>query len=466
MEFLPIIFLSVVFILTFLVVVHSTKKIRSIFLKKLINKSLCNKPIYCSLLVDNICLYILKSNKKRKNKIINALIKNDFTSAFEQISDKKISNSLRLIDGKKVEESNDILHYLLRAKYYLKTNNQDKAGKILQKISGKKMSPAQKMYLRYLLAQVAVFEGDMLTATEDLSTVLRFFKKKKMCFEEAEAYFLLGTIYRISGLFDTSEFMLRTSCEIYSQLNSTRGEAESLGTLGLLMSVQKRFDEAKDYYSKALEKAKNHKNLQEFIILQQIMTEFLKGDLKTANKEANTLLKKAKNNMVKASANDILSRISLAEKKYSVAVKYAKESAHKFLVNKNYPAFFESSYIYASALFENGKLAESESVLRDLIEKEKKYSCCYHIANVYTLLGLVLLKNKQYDRAKAVFNQALSKEFYNDRKVGIAIDYANLAIVEKNQGNTEEAFNNIQKALAQVKDIDDELYNKIKSLID
>ena len=53
-----------------------------------------------------------------------------------------------------------------------------------------------------------------------------------MLFEEAETYFSLGTIYRISGIYDTAELMYRTALNIYADLFSNKCEAETLGTLG------------------------------------------------------------------------------------------------------------------------------------------------------------------------------------------------------------------------------------------
>ena len=122
-------------------------------------------------------------------------------------------------------------------------------------------------------------------------------------------------------------------------------------------------------------------------------------------------------------------------------------------------------YLRASALSYIGKLDESEKVLRELIEKEKTHKSCFHIAGAYTLLGLVLLKKNEPERAKAFFNQALSKELCNDRKSGVAIDYANLAVVEKLQGNNDEAYKNLQKAIAQAEDIDVKLVEKIKTML-
>ena len=76
------------------------------------------------------------------------------------------------------------------------------------------------------------------------------------------------------------------------------------------------------------------------------------------------------------------------------------------------------------------------------------------------------MKKNEPDRAKAIFNQALSKELCNNRKTGVAIDYANLALVEKQQGHNSEAQENLKKALNLVEDVDSDLINKIKTILD
>ena len=444
------------------------KKLQKLFLIRLITKRLANKYLCNSLVVNDICNYIIRCKKNERNKLLNALFEDNFNKFCKQIGDKNINSKIKLCIKKNTqsEKTADIVYLLTLAQHYIKENEQNKALEILQNIKVKKISSIQQVYYRYLMAQISLFEGDLLLASEDLNIALRFFKKKKMYMEEAEAYFILGTTYRISGIYDTADFMFRASQEIYAHIGSQKGEAEAFGTLGLLMAVQDRFDEAHDYYQKALQKALSDKTLSDFVLSQEAMLEFVKGDIKKAQKTAANILKSTKNDNVKATVSDILSRIKLNEKKYSSAVKYATISYEIFFRNKNYPASFESLYLKATALSYAGKLNESEQVLRDLIEKEKNHKSCFHIAGAYTLLGLVLLKKNEPERAKAIFNQALSKELCNDRKTGVAIDYANLAIIEKIQGNNDEARENIQKAIAQVKDFDKELAEKIRTILD
>lgn len=467
MENLLFVLIFVILVLTIFLMYLNVKKLKKMFLRKHISQKFADKYVFNTLIIEDICNYILRQSMKRQKKILKELFSGNLKSFYKQIENENIKQKINLCDNKKSKaDKADNVYILTLAKCLLKENKHDDALILLQSINLHKATIPQKAYYQYLMAQLSVFEGDLLTASEDVNTTLKFFKKKNMLFEEAECYFILGTIYRISGVYDTADLMLRASQEIYEHIGSSKGEAEVFGTLGLLMSAQNRFDEAESYYQKALKKAVCDKKLTGFILSQQAMLEMVKGCLNKSLKTAEDTLKKTADNNVKATVFDIMSRINLSKKKYSSAIRYAEQAFDIFFKAKNYPSAYESLYIKASALTENKKFDESEKVLRYLIESEKKHKSCFHIASAYTLLGLVLMKKNEPERAKAIFNQALSKELCNDRQIGVAIDYANLALVEKQQGHIDEAQENLKKALKLAEDSDTDLINKIKTILD
>lgn len=466
MENLPFVILLNIVFLAICLMFFYIKKLKLKFLQKIISKRFINKYIYSSLIINDICRYMLKQNRCNYQKMLNCLIKNNLNEFYKLVINKDIKSKIDICNGKiSKQPAKDIVYLLALAKFYIKRNKQDKASEILQSLFHEKMTLGQKACFRCLMAQISVYEGDLFVATEDLNISLNIFKKKKMLFEEAEAYFILGTIYRVSGIYDTAEFMLRTSVDLYNNLSSTKGEAEVLGTLGLLMSAQNRFEEAHDYFQKALTKTERDKTLKAFILSQVAMLELIEGHNKKAFNIASSALKQSNNDVATANLYDVLSRVALADKKYKSSVEKASLAFDLFFKNKNYSAAFESLYTKAIALFKAEKFQESEKNLRYLLDIERKYKNCFHVAGAYTLLGLVLLENNCPDRAKAMFNQALSKEICNNRKIGMAIDYANLAIVEKLQGNNEEADKNLQKALSQTKDLDEDIIEKIKKVL-
>ena len=386
MENLPfIILLNIVFLAICLMFFYA-KKLKFTFLQKLIGKKFINKHIYSSLIIKDICCYMLKQNRYNYQKMLNCLIKNDLNGFHKLLLNKDIKSKIDICNGKTSKQlAKDVTYLLVLAKLYIKENKHDKVSEILQNLLHKKMTLSQKACFRYLMAQISLYEGDLFVATEDLNISLKVFKKKNMFFEEAETYFMLGTIYRVSGIYDTAEFMLRTAVELYNNLSSTKGEAEALGTLGLLMSVQNRFEEAHDYFQKALDKADSDKTLKDFILSQIAMLELIEGHNKKAFNIANNALKQTKNNVAQANLYDVLSRVALADKKYKSSAEKASLAFDIFFKNKNYSAAFESLYTKAFALSKAKKLQESENTLRYLLDIEKKYKHCFYIVNYTTI---------------------------------------------------------------------------------
>ena len=464
MENLPFVILLSIFFMTASLMFFYIRRLKFKFLQNNVSKKFANKYLYSSLLIKDICYHILKQNSLKYRKMTECLTKNKILQFYNLVNDELIKSKINICD-KKISKKfiKDIGYQLALAKLYIKENKYDKGLKILQNLQKNKMSSAQKACFRYLMGQISLYESDLLIATEDFSFALKIFKKKNMLFEEAETYFMLGTAYRVSGVYDTAELMLKTSADLFSKTFSFNGEAEALGTLGLLMSVQNRFEEAHSYFQKALDKTSQNKTLRSFILSQIAMLELVEGHHKQALNFAKESLEQTKSDIAKANGYDVLSRVNMAEKHYASAVKNAVLAFDLFFKNHNYSAAFESLYIKAFALSKAKRLDESEKNLRFLLEIEKKHKHCFHIAGAYTLLGVVLLNKDQPDRAKSMFNLALSKELCNNRKTGVAIDYTNLAIVEKLQGNIEKAYENIQKALSQSNDLDENIISIIKN---
>ena len=104
--------------------------------------------------------------------------------------------------------------------------------------------------------------------------------------------------------------------------------------------------------------------------------------------------------------------------------------------------------------------------MRGIIRKVPYHQSCFHIADAYTLLGLILLQTGKIGRARTIFNQALKHELSDNRSAGIAVDYANLAAAEKQCGNISAARKNLEAALAYAKDADNEVYERIRAVLD
>ena len=438
------------------------------FLQKLIIQKMVNKTLFSTVVAEEFAEYLLKAPKKEKEYLLKALRKEKIETAIVKIKNKKIRDLLNLILLEKEEkkQSNSDFYDLIKAFRALQKHQEEKASTILatQKQSKDKRVTA----LQHLLtAELALSAGDLQTVADETSFCLKIFKKKNMFFEEARAYFVLGTAYRISGIYDTADFMLRSALSLYKELNCIEKTAETYGTLGMLMAVQERFEEADSFYQKALDilKKSDSQETKSFITSQQALTALYNKKYKTAENLAQKSLKMNSSAAARAFAAEVLAYVFSATKKWEKQIEFSSLAESLYLKEKNYGAFFESKYLNAEALVNKGDLTVAEKKLRDLIQNEKKHKTSFHVANAITLLGVVLLRKKDIKGAKAVFNQALEQELYNERDVGIAIDYLNLAAVAKKCGNNADMRKNLENALIYAKDIDDDLCKKIKTAL-
>ena len=469
MQYLVLTFLGSLIVAALLWVWLKTAALKYLFLQKIISKKIIDGAFFSTLAMRQLARYILKQPRQNRRFLLRAVSENNFAAVGRRIDNPLLKAKLRLMRSGRVSRVSqpDALYLLMQAGLCLKKNQYERAAAVLQKIDIPKKDRALKALSQLLVAKIALFESDLLAASEEAAAALKVFQKENMLYEEAQAYFVLGTIYRVSGVFDTADFMLRASLKLLRFLSSSKAEIEVLGTFGLLMAVQKRFDEAAAFLSEAetLARRTGDAEMLGFIISQQAMLELLQGRLKAAEKLARKALKENQASSCAALASDILSRAAYAAGNWSQAAKFAAAAADKYLAEHNYAAGFESRYLTAEAYAALGKTDEAEIVLRELIDKEQYHKSCFHVANAYTLLGLILLQKNDVSRAKAIFNQALKQEFCNDRRAGIAVDYANLAAVERKCGNWEEARKNLETALAYAEGVDEDLYRAVKAAL-
>ncbi len=104
-------------------------------------------------------------------------------------------------------------------------------------------------------------------------------------------------------------------------------------------------------------------------------------------------------------------------------------------------------YLIALSLFSQEKDKEAEKTLREIIKTAQEQSNSFHVANAYSLLGLIYLKQNDLRRAKGLFQQSLDMEQINNRLGGIATDYANIGLIEFRKGNLEQAKKTLKTAL-------------------
>lgn len=371
-----------------------------------------------------------------------------------------------------VRQQNEFVRILLRKNItpvisFLNKNNRKDLAQAFRSMAGK--SPKAILYNNEKARHAAALlnearenlaEGDLLSASEKTSQAAKIFNKLNYIFEEADAYLQMGTIYRVSAVFDVADFMLRTARKIFAYLGAQTKEAEALGTLGMLMAAQKRFDEAFSFFEQAETLyAENTLNTGcAEIINQKALTHLLQGNLKQAKKENARALKehtRLENIQGQAFSQEISAYISRAENKFTAVYTTAGKAAQLHESSGNHPARLDMLFLRAEALFENGAYEKAEKILRSLIEEDQKHPSCFQVANSYNLLGLIYLLQHDLPRAKTLFAQSLNCEIKNERPLGALIDYANMANVESKCGNAGQACKYLNLAISYARDLEE-----------
>ena len=437
--------------------------------EKIISKKIINRPDFSTSVMRKIAYEILKLPQKAKIEALKAVEDENLDKLADKIKSENLRKKILFLwNGKQsLVRMKDTESRLLTIKKMLRCQQIEKADKRLQEITLKPFEKALKAQKNILEAQTALYDGDMLTATQKASSALRYFQKKNWIYEEAEAYFVLGTAYKVSGIFDTADFMFRNACRLFEFCGASKKEAEVWGNKGLLMAVQKRFEEASDCYQKAKDLFKLCKEQEEicFVSGQEALLSLICDNSRRAEKQAEAAFKKNRTVAGKAFSSDIISRAAYKTGHLRKAKIYALKAAELYQNEKNYAAFFESRYLLAEIYMAQKYPEKAEEVLRDIIRFENSHKTCFHIASAYTLLGVSLLQRGALAQAESFFKKALQYELCNDRAEGIAIDYANLALVEKKCGHKETSLKNIETALSYAKKADENLYHQLKAAL-
>lgn len=375
---------------------------------------------------------------KNKNKLLSLLL-HAFTQTPETIYGK-------LKKSRKNSECPQTLLATAQLAHFL-FFDRELAG-LFKHLKSKRLPQTLKAYKAYLLAISYLQEGDMLSASEQASLALKLFKHRHFLYEEAQTYLLLAEIYRISCVNDIAQTMIESALKIYSAVNLNFFKAQTTAMLGMLMLFENRLEEAEDKLNSALQTS--NERLSADILNQLSLLHLAKKDEKSAQQNANkALILHQKNNNTRgiAFSLQLIGHFALDSGKNKKAATAAQNAAALYLEQKNYSAYAESLYLQARALSQQKKYAAAEKLLRQILEQNKTKDLNFHIADAYSLLGLIFLQKNDLQRAKTLLQQSLFLEQNHERCNGLAADYANLALIEKLSGNQSAAAENIKLAL-------------------
>ena len=374
---------------------------------------------------------------KEHKTLLALVLKAHFNSLQALLSLEKFSAQFP-----KSSEANALL-----AALYLTQNQFSKAWDAWENINLKKCSPFACGIYYYTKTHLCLKEGDLLAASQSCIKAEKYFIKAKASFYLAKTYLLLGTIYRVSFVDDVAEFMFRSAGKIFDAIHLPQGKAFALANLGMQNVASEHFDVAEKYFTEA----KNLLNIEESAeILNQLgLMYILNKDFVKAKKSltsAQKIFKNSQKTAGKALNAELFSYFWAAQKNFNKSLEKAKEAESLYRKDENVAARLNCLYLQAEALYAQNLLIDAESVLRNIIQQAKKEASCFHIANAYSLLGLIFLQKGDLKRAKGLFQQSLEQEQKNNRLTGQVCDYANIGFLELRIGQVAQAKNHLQAA--------------------
>lgn len=309
----------------------------------------------------------------------------------------------------------------------------------------------------FLKAHSEIYQTDMHSASAHLDKALRLYKKLGFMYEEAECYLLLSQLYRITGIFDVAETMLKEADKSFRQLKMTAKKAECMAYYGLISFGREQYDFAIQYLAGAAAIAKRGKLIRSYADINNWLGLAFYMNRKAGKAEKHFLiaLKNAQTKECKAYATEMLSRVRYQNRDYKNALKYIETALSVSDFQVNPAGFLENLYIKAEILFARKEYLQSKKILTRIIRKKLPPSVPFYPANAYTLLGLIHLKENDLNKAKTLFKQAVDLEHGKNRLKGAAVDYNNLAEIARMEGNTKVAEIYLKQALTYAKNIED-----------
>ena len=420
---------------------------------------------------------------RKKEEFIQLLENKEFERIIKYVEDKNLGLSYtfgvcvglkkNIISLKQYinKEPNDVDALIGLAFVYAEDFSYLKLNKVINKLKKLKLKKIEKAIVSILEAQIDMFEADMLSASKKVFKAISFFKKKNYLYEEAQAYVLLGEIYRVSAMYDVAQMMFDTAQKIYFLLNNDIKVADIKTLKAVLFMGQERFKEAKGLLGesqRAFEKYNLYRKYAE-VLNQQALLYLLQNKYSLAIKTAQKSLdihQKFKNMRGQGFSCELIALSEYNKKKYEKSFEYAMLSMSLYIKHKNYAAYEDSAFLAAQSCFALKRYEQAELICRKIITIHGKHSTCFHVANVYSLLGLIYIKLNDFNRASALLKQSLNLEQCNERYSAAAIDYVNLALIDKKCGRMSSAMHNLQSALDSAKkQNDDELCEIIEKQI-
>ncbi len=319
----------------------------------------------------------------------------------------------------------------------------------LEQISRSKLYGLGRAYLDYADTHTCIYNGDMAAAAKNIQHALKIFRRRHYVVEEAACYMKLAEIYRLSCMNDMAFAMLSAAADIYEKLQTPLYLAAAVAAKGMLMLFENRYDEAAAFYEQAQQLAPTEK-MKADITNQQALLNLSIGKLYKAQKQVRqtkNFYQKISNNIGLAFSLQLEGQIAYEQAHYHKSVIVLQQAADLYFRQHNYTAYAESAYGTANGLCKLGKYAVAESVLQRLLQHLRQHDSAFHIANIYSLLGLINMETDNLPIAEKWLQKSLTLEQKDNRYTGAATDAVNLAVIKQLEGNVKQAHQYSEQAL-------------------
>lgn len=377
---------------------------------------------------------------------------------------KKLSDILKVMP-----DNNELL--LLSAHFQAVRFDYAALEKTLNEIKASNLSAIAKAEFWLLTAKLAVYKSDMEAAVKLLGKAGSVFKRCRCYYSESEVYFTAGEIYRACAISDVSQMMFETAGNIAVKISGKNGEAKALAAKGMLMAGQNRFDEAADFFkqSRQIFSQAGFVKSEAEIINQQALLFLMRGKLAMALRYAEKALnmhKQCRNAAGEGQSAEIMAMAAFRQKKYAESLEYALAAQKVYEQTKNYTAYFDAAFLEIQALFAQNRLDVAQKRCVEVLRLTKKYPTGFYVADIYSFLGMIYLRQEKLIEAKKMFCRSAALESACRRDAGLVSDYVNLALIEHKFNHAKKAKDYAEKALKAAKRTgDDELYAEINKQI-
>lgn len=364
---------------------------------------------------------------------------------------KKLPTALKRLQKELQTFPKDNRLLLLYAELSLLLNDRPAFTQALSLVRLSFFAPQElKITYERLSAANALYETDMYEASRLASLALARAKRAHYSYEMGLCYLTLTHIYRISGVFDVADTMLRQAEKIFDSLKLHARKAEAMAYFGFIACTRENYDEAIARFEDAANYALRFhlKALYADITNKKGLAAYLKGDMKTAKKAFCTATDiPAASPLALAFSAEMRARLAYKEHHYKTAASLTDVALKNLKQTSDSAAVFELIYLKAEIALADNKPAIARRLLTALIKKKTPASSLWYPANAYTLLGLIELKENNLARARTLFTEAYDLENSRSRIKAAAVDCNNLALVARLSGDKENEQIYLKQAL-------------------